>query len=182
MGRLAQQHLVRLRAEDGHVDPVWEASVEHVAELPFAAIVVAQARIEEHGHVAGGGGARPPGRLRGEEGTSPSAAGCRAGRGAEGRGKVLGENGAGAAPAAPRPLLAVCHGSVCSDEMVRPGGADTDEGAELSDGDTAHFRLSVAAVPLARGCQPAGERAGAAGRAGVPLAPACSNQGQIACT
>ena len=138
-GTLPQQHLIRLRAEDGHVDPVWEE--ENVAELPFAAIVVAQARIEENGHVAGGGRARPPGRVRGEEGAPSSATGCCAGRGAEGRCQVLGEDGAGAAPAAP--LRAACKGSVRRDEVMRLGGGDADEGAELSDGDTA---LSVAAV------------------------------------
>ena len=75
------------------MDPVREE--EDVAELPFAAVVIAQARIEEHGHVACGGRARPPGRVQGEERASPSATGCRAGRRAEGSCQVLGEHGAG---------------------------------------------------------------------------------------
>ena len=153
VGRLAQQHLVRLRAEDGHVDPVREE--EDVAELPFAAVVIAQARVEKHGHVAGGGRARPSGRGRGEEGAAPSAAGRCPGRGAEGHCQVLGQHGAGAAPAAP--LRAACHRSVRRDEVVRLRGGDADEGAELGYGDAAHLCLGVAAVPLARGGEPAGE-------------------------
>ena len=78
--------------------------------MPFAAVVIAQARVEEHGHVAGGGRVRPPGRGRGEEGASTSAAGRRAGRRAEGRRQILGQHGAGAAQAAP--LRAACHCSV----------------------------------------------------------------------
>ena len=130
--------------------------------------------------MAGGGGARPPGRARGGEGAPPSAPGRRAGRGAEGRGQVRGKDGAGAAPAAP--LRAACHGPVCRDEMMRLGGGDSDEGAELSDGDTAHSSLSVAAVPLARGGQPARERDRCRGQRRGAARPACSHQGRIACT
>ena len=78
-------------------ESVWEE--EDVAQLPQVGIVVAQARIEEHGHMTGRCGACPPGRARGEEGAAPSPPSRRAGRRAEGRCQIRGRDGGGRRPA-----------------------------------------------------------------------------------
>ena len=144
--RLAREVPVRLRSEDRDVDHLGEE--QHVAQLPFEGVIVAEGPVVQHGHVAG---RRTPGPLRaGRKAaapppaeSAPGRAGAAGGRGGE-EGDLLGEDRAGGPP--PKALRAAGPRPNRGHQRVARGGCDPRQGAQSVDGAAPRLRLRVARI------------------------------------
>ena len=158
--RLAREVPVRLRSEDRDVDHLGEE--QHVAQLPFEGVIVAEGPVVQHGHVAG---RRTPGPLRAGRKTAapppaesaPGRAGAAGGRGGE-EGDLLGEDRAGGPP--PKALRAAGPRPNRGHKRVARGGCDPRQGAQSVDGAAPRLRLRVAHVARALRSEEIGEDPG----------------------